>query len=139
MEYWHGVVAVVLSIFGAAFALYKWGVVRRDKQRLDINTAQDRSIEEHAARLNRHSERLEKLEEMIQLLRQELQQNYPKLDRIEALERSISEELGKVHNRLSGIARDLNRTMGQMQATHDSEITHLIERISKAVEASHRD
>lgn len=126
-----------LAIFGALFALYRWIVSRNDHRRTQVNNAQDRTLEEHGERLDRHAQRLEKLDDTLKRLSTEIHDGYAKLDHVGGLETKITHELEKVHERLSSIARDLNQTIGTLRANHESEITHLITEISRAIGKSH--
>ncbi len=130
-------IGAVIGVSAFLFALYKWAVGRSDKRRQDRNDLQDRTLREHDQRLNRHAERLSKMDEMIKVTREEMHQHYPRLERIESLEKTIDDKLERVHSRLTGISKDLNQAIGSMRASHENEITNLVEQIRTAIERKH--
>ncbi|TVO70887.1 hypothetical protein FHP88_15650 [Sedimenticola selenatireducens] len=128
---------VMLGVITLLFALYKWVIVRNDKRRGDLKDAHDRTLQEHAERLDRHSARLSKMDELITLTRDEMHESYPKLDRIEKMEASIDSKIERVHSRLTAVSRDVNQAIGTIKANHENEITHLVAQIRDAIGSSH--
>lgn len=131
---WSDWVFIVLGIITLLFALYKWVIVRNDNRRGELKDGHDRILKGHAERLDRHSARLEKLDELIALTRSDLHQNYPRLDRIEKMELSIDAKIDGVYRRLAAVSRDVNQAMGTLRANHDNEITNLVAQIRQAIE-----
>jgi len=129
-------VGLGLAIIGGLFAAYKWMVARDDQARANINNAQDRSLMAHQERLDRHRDQINRLDDLIQLTRAEMNGNFARLDHIEKLEKSLDGKMDQIHKRLSGIARDLNQTIGTLQAGHDAEIKNLVEKIKDAITAT---
>lgn len=130
---WFGIIsAVIIFVFG----LYKWSVSRGDNLRNAINTAQDKYIQEHGDRLDRHSERLSKQDEAIKIMREEMSKNYVRMAELEKLEMYIREELKQVHVRLGGIAKDLNRYIGKIEQSHSDQLTNLVSEIKSVMERS---
>ena len=127
---------LVLAILGFLFGFYKWVILRGDKRRNELKTAHDLTLTEHSARLDRHSERINRMDDLIGLTRDEMLKNHPRIDHIEKLETSIDQKLDRVHVRLTGISRDLNKTIGAIDSTHQSEIAGLVSQIKNAIEKS---
>lgn len=123
----------ILSVMALMFGLYKWGVGRADKRRQERNDLQDRTLDEHRQRLDRHTERLNKMDDLIGLTREDLHRNYPRIGRIESMEKTIDDKLDRVHSRLTAISRDLNQAIGNLKANHENEITHLVAQIRDAI------
>lgn len=131
-------VLMFLAIGGFLFAFYKWIVIRNDKRRNDLRDAHQRALKDHDERLDRHSQRLQKIDELIGLTRAELHSSYAKLDRIEKLEANLDAKLERVHSRVTAVSRDVNKAIGQLQGAHDAEIAALIEKISNTLEVGVR-
>lgn len=136
---WFGV-AMALLVFG--FGLYKWIVSRGDQARANVNNAQDRALEAHAERLDRHREQLNRLDDLIQITRDEMSRTYVRLEHLEKLEqhirdieKSIDGKLEKLHIRVGSVARDVNQTIGKLQQSHDNEITNMVAQIKQVLES----
>lgn len=128
---WFGV-AMALLVFG--FGLYKWIVSRGDQARANVNNAQDRTLDAHQERLDRHREEINHILSLIQTIRDEMARSYVRTENLEKLESSLDEKMERIHSRLSGIARDLNQTIGSIRAAHDAEIKAILEKFKDAVE-----
>ena len=137
----------VLTLIGAAgflFGFYKWVIARSDKHEGEIRAAKDKlrdtereanksTLDDHDKRLDRHAERMGKMEELINLTRKEMLENYITLSHLRRLEDSLKEQLTGMFGRLNKMNSDLNKAIGTMQGKHESEIKGLIEEISKAL------
>jgi len=134
MEWWH-VAGFVLALIGSLFGIYKWGVTRLDKRRERLAETHNQVLLEHAERLDRHSARLSKLDDVIKITREDLHQNYCRLDKLERLERALDNKLDRVHQRIGALARDINSMMGAVKANHENEISRILEQIKEAVKA----
>lgn len=146
LHHWAGIaIAIVTTVIGAFWAWHKWSVTRDDQIRFNINNAQDRTLEAHQARLDRHREQINRLDDLVQATRDEMSRNYVRLEHIEKLEgqirdleKSIDGKLDKIHIRVGSLARDVNQTIGNLKGNHDSEISKLVEQIKLALESSVR-
>lgn len=135
LHQWIGIVIGTISAIATGlWAWHKWQIARDDANRDQINSAQDRTLQAHKDRLDRHREHLNRLDEIMQRTRDEMASHYVRLEHIEKLEHSIDGKIERIHTRLSGIARDLNQAIGTLRSSHDTQITKLIEQIKDALE-----
>ena len=130
---WTDWVFIALGVLTLMFTLYKWSIARNDKRRGELKEAHDRALQEHSERLDRHSARLSKLDELITLTRDEMHESYAKLDRIEKMEAYIDSKIEGVHRRLTAVSRDVNQAIGILKSNHENEITSLVAQIRDAI------
>lgn len=125
---------IALAIAGTLGGTYKWIITRNDKRRDELKTEHMGILKEHSQRLDRHSQRINRMDELIGLTRDDLHENYPKMARIEKIERIIDQKLDAVHARLGGISRDLNQMMGTVSTRHEEDFKTLVKEIRNALE-----
>jgi len=145
MGEWWVIAGLMLSAAGLFWTIHTWRIKRHDKARQDLNSAQDRQLDEHNNRLNRHEALIGETGARLSSLRDEVHTNYVRVTHLDALERrlldhnkemerKLTEHNTQVHQRLSGLARDLNETMGKMKANHENEVTGILEKIQTVLE-----
>lgn len=78
-------VATITTLAGGLWGWHKWSVSRDDQARHNINSAQDRTLEAHAARLDRHREQINRLDDLLQATRAETAREFVRNDQFDNL------------------------------------------------------
>lgn len=127
------IVSISMAIIGALFAVYKWVVHRADKR----HEAHDRKFQEHANRFVTHETRIAENEQLIGKTRDEMHRDYVREDHIDKIMHKLSGEIGQLHHRLGGLAKDLNQAIGSIKTASDAEMKAVVKEIKDALQ--HRE
>ncbi len=127
---WKLAVPIAIAIIGLLFGLYRWIVHRTDKR----HAAHDKRFTEHHERFNRHETRIEKNEKLVGMTRDAIHREYVRVDQMDKMMSKVTDEIAQVHNRLGGIAKDLNQAIGSIKASSDVEMKNLVSEIKDALE-----
>lgn len=129
MNNWETILPVCLALLAFFFAWYRWMIARADKR----HEAHDKKFAAHDTRFDRQSQRIDKNEKSLADTRDELHVNYVRHDQVLAFQKTMTDEFSKMHHRLSGIAKDVNKSIGAAEAARENEMAKIAEEITKAI------
>jgi len=126
--------ATIIGLLGIGFTWHKYAVSRRDKGDNQIDDLQDDRLNENRRMIDQHNQRLNKHDEMFVELQQHISSEFASKGETGKLAAVFEKQMQAVHERLSGIARDLNKTIGKMEQAQDDRLSTIISEIKSALE-----
>ncbi len=132
MEGWQIFITIagsLVALGGFIFTVYSFSVSRKDKR----HAAHDERFKEHSARFEQHENRIEGNEKEIRETRDVLHRDYARVDQVENMEKKILHSMSELHHRMGGISKDLNQTIGEMNANRTAEMQQVVSQITHAI------
>lgn len=122
-------VPVTLAILGLLFGLYRWIVHRTDKR----HEAHEKRFTAHGHRFDRHESRIEGNERQLTKTREQLHREYVRVDQLEKMTAGMTHQIELVHQRIGGMAKELNQAIGTIKANGDAEMKAIVNEIKDAL------